>query len=213
MTHKGRVSPFGDPRIKGCSPLPAAFRSVPRPSSPLSAKASTKCPYALDPKLRRRTQRADPCPQPAKPRFTLSTSCYPPGRQPGSLRPELPPKTRQPRQTASRIPIHNVKEQRTEIGGPRTNLAPRNPARLAVFPRPRCWWSRHWWSRPGSNRRPPACKAGALPAELRPQEQMSDARDRKASDTRYLTSGIRSWWAREDLNFRPHAYQARALTS
>ncbi len=26
-----------------------------------------------------------------------------------------------------------------------------------------------WWSRTGSNRRPPACKAGALPAELRPQ--------------------------------------------
>ena len=24
------------------------------------------------------------------------------------------------------------------------------------------------WRRPGSNRRPPACKAGALPAELRP---------------------------------------------
>ena len=26
-----------------------------------------------------------------------------------------------------------------------------------------------WWSRSGSNRRPPACKAGALPAELRPR--------------------------------------------
>ena len=26
-----------------------------------------------------------------------------------------------------------------------------------------------WWRRSGSNRRPPACKAGALPAELRPQ--------------------------------------------
>jgi hypothetical protein len=45
MTHTGRVFPFGDPRIKGCSPLPAAYRSVLRPSSPLSAKASTKCPY------------------------------------------------------------------------------------------------------------------------------------------------------------------------
>ncbi len=29
--------------------------------------------------------------------------------------------------------------------------------------------SRQWWSQPGSNRRPPACKAGALPAELWPQ--------------------------------------------
>jgi hypothetical protein len=28
--------------------------------------------------------------------------------------------------------------------------------------------SEGWWSRTGSNRRPPACKAGALPAELRP---------------------------------------------
>jgi hypothetical protein len=28
--------------------------------------------------------------------------------------------------------------------------------------------SKTWWSRTGSNRRPPACKAGALPAELRP---------------------------------------------
>lgn len=28
--------------------------------------------------------------------------------------------------------------------------------------------TRKWWSRTGSNRRHPACKAGALPAELRP---------------------------------------------
>ena len=38
------VSPFGNPRINGRSPLPAAYRSVQRPSSPLSAKAFTKCP-------------------------------------------------------------------------------------------------------------------------------------------------------------------------
>ena len=48
MTLTGRVSPFGNPRIKACSQLPAAYRSVLRPSSPLSAKASTKCPFALD---------------------------------------------------------------------------------------------------------------------------------------------------------------------
>src|SRR5689334_8521303 len=45
----GWVAPFGDPGIKERSPLPPAFRSVPRPSSPLSAKASTRCPsHALD---------------------------------------------------------------------------------------------------------------------------------------------------------------------
>ena len=53
-----------------------------------------------------------------------------------------------------------------------------------------------WWSRSGSNRRHPACKAGALPAELRP---------------RYLKRV--AWWAWVDLNYRPHAYQACALTS
>ena len=53
-----------------------------------------------------------------------------------------------------------------------------------------------WWSRTGSNRRHPACKAGALPAELRP-----------------LIPIERKWWAWEDLNLRPHAYQARALTN
>ena len=37
------VSPFGHPRIKACSQLPMAFRRVPRPSSPLDTKASTKC--------------------------------------------------------------------------------------------------------------------------------------------------------------------------
>jgi len=54
-----------------------------------------------------------------------------------------------------------------------------------------------WWSRTGSNRRHPACKAGALPAELRP----------------LILSMSEKWWAWEDLNLRPHAYQARALTN
>ena len=48
MTLTGRVSPFGNPRIKDCSHLPVAYRNVLRPSSPLSAKAFTKCPSTLD---------------------------------------------------------------------------------------------------------------------------------------------------------------------
>ena len=36
-----RVSPFGHPRINACTRLPEAYRSVPRPSSALGAKAST----------------------------------------------------------------------------------------------------------------------------------------------------------------------------
>lgn len=38
------VSPFGDPRITACRRLPEAYRSLPRPSSPPGAKASTMRP-------------------------------------------------------------------------------------------------------------------------------------------------------------------------
>jgi hypothetical protein len=40
----GWVAPFGNPGIADRAHLPRAFRSVLRPSSPLSAKASTRCP-------------------------------------------------------------------------------------------------------------------------------------------------------------------------
>ena len=39
-----RVAPFGHPGINGCLRLRPAFRSLPRPSSPPGAKASTVCP-------------------------------------------------------------------------------------------------------------------------------------------------------------------------
>src|SRR5690606_7947227 len=43
-----RVSPFGNLGINACVPLPRAFRSLPRPSSPPCAKASPTCPCSLD---------------------------------------------------------------------------------------------------------------------------------------------------------------------
>ena len=52
-------SPFGHPRINDRSHLPAAFRSVPRPSSPLGAKASTERP-SVTLSLSRRRPRAEP---------------------------------------------------------------------------------------------------------------------------------------------------------
>ena len=39
---------FGDPCVFVCLRLNTAFRSLPRPSSALSAKASTACPYLLN---------------------------------------------------------------------------------------------------------------------------------------------------------------------
>ena len=86
-----------------------------------------------------------------------------------------------------------------------------------------------WWSQTGSNRRPHACKARALPAELWPRTRRRNALSRivalaSAGATAQQPSfktGLPSrscqssegWWAWEDLNFRPHAYQARALTN
>ena len=49
-----------------------------------------------------------------------------------------------------------------------------------------------WWRMTGSNRRPPACKAGALPAELNPRN---------------------SWWVWLGSNQRPPRYQHGALTN
>ena len=38
------IAPFGNPRIRICLRLPEAYRSLPRPSSPVCAKSSTISP-------------------------------------------------------------------------------------------------------------------------------------------------------------------------
>ena len=48
-----RVRPFGDPRVEGCVPLTADYRSLPRPSSASCAKASAVRPTYLSAHLRR----------------------------------------------------------------------------------------------------------------------------------------------------------------
>ena len=63
-----------------------------------------------------------------------------------------------------------------------------------------------WWRWTDLNRRPPACKAGALPLSYTPK----GARPQGAPATAKL---LTTWWAGQDLNLRPHAYQACALTS
>ena len=79
-----------------------------------------------------------------------------------------------------------------------------------------------WGSQTGSNRRPPACKAGALPTELWPRSAVNQLKCPPPLTSHYVspikadtteTSLGEGWWAWEDLNFRPHAYQARALTN
>ena len=75
--------------------------------------------------------------------------------------------------------------------------------------------SSEWWSQTGSNRRPHACKARALPTELWPRRRTEDRHRPTDNACRpaSLIRRFRTWWAWEDLNLRPHAYQARALTN
>lgn len=66
------------------------------------------------------------------------------------------------------------------------------------------------WRRPGSNRQPPACKAGALPIELRPRREklescearMTKVRDRSSFGFRHSGSASgRAWIRTTDLSF------------
>jgi hypothetical protein len=78
----GWVAPFGDPGITDRSHLPRAFRSVPRPSSPLSAKASTRCPcFALDQKHRRCRRRHTTAAHRAKPHWAKPRASPPQQRR------------------------------------------------------------------------------------------------------------------------------------
>ena len=58
------------------------------------------------------------------------------------------------------------------------------------------------WRRPGSNRQPPACKAGALPVELRP---------RMLTPVAYAPGS--SNWVHMDSNHGPQPYQGCALAN
>ncbi len=65
-----------------------------------------------------------------------------------------------------------------------------------------CAAFRGWWSQSGSNRRPPACKAGALPAELWPHGITSGSPG-------YLTRSSSSKSAHTDVRFLTCALRGR----
>ena len=129
--------------------LPEAYRRLPRPSSPVIAKASTVCACSLDHITPRRLSRDH------MDWFNLPT------------------------QLTQTVPSHNLLGQAVTLV-PRLAfiqiVKERCPAKgLPVKPgRSERAMPAHfcpllqWWSQAGSNRRPPACKAGALPAELWP---------------------------------------------
>ena len=103
------------------------------------------------------------------------TSCkdlplHPLGRACGQARPAMDPDdaaTRNaPRAMARKVKslLHNVKDHHRQVAE-----RPANPASSLGLPPSMPNQSTTWWSQTGSNRRPPACKAGALPTELWPR--------------------------------------------
>lgn len=74
------VSPFGNRRISACSQLPDAYRSVPRPSSPVHAKASTKCSYLTLESPHHQRQRWAPDRNPNTTRHSAATGWTTAGR-------------------------------------------------------------------------------------------------------------------------------------
>ena len=63
--------------------------------------------------------------------------------------------------------------------------------------------SRRWWSQTGSNRRPPACKAGALPTELWPRKRKMVGLGRFELPTSRLSSARSN-----QLSYKPQALKA-----
>ena len=75
--------------------------------------------------------------------------------------------------------------------------------------------SPHWWSQTGSNRRPPACKAGALPTELWPRRYGSQPKRDLVGLGRFELPTSRLSSARSNqLSYRPVtgiSYQMSAI--
>ena len=129
----GWVAPFGDPGITDRSHLPRAFRSVPRPSSPLSAKASTRCPcFALDHRTTA-AHRAKPRASPRQRRAAVShedTSLGQSGQ--ALLAPACPPRSHHnslftlqptPPRSPAAVSLNLLRTSRAPLG--RTRLAQR----------------------------------------------------------------------------------------
>ena len=187
------VAPFGDPRIKACSRLPRAFRSVPRPSSPLGAKASTRCPCFPRPPAATTTN-TTPCslrlhggPGPsvhgtdeegenaAGAAGRDSSDCHKGPSLRGTARIPMP----------DDVSAHKdgKTKRRAKTSTCRCPSHARRRRRIA----------------------PPQARGRAPHHHLTMSKQQGPAL--------CLAADGHAWWAWADLNGRPHAYQACALTS
>lgn len=193
------VSPFRYPRINACSRLPMAFRSVPRLSSPPDAKASTKCPshthmlhiHSNHPHVSRaaslRRENAASAYLSIIPIFLL-TLCM---LNVSSLIASKPPHNTNVRHQHHAKASPRVRPTRKPTAHRKctnlftlTKIKHRSHRKISRAANLKTLFitmlsPQKWWRRTGSNRQPPACKAGALPTELRPPKPSPDLSTRK----------------------------------
>ena len=190
----------GHPSTAPHPPAPKRHRR-PRPPEMSCAPRDAPEPDSQSPKNTHRPS------QPGQPTGTPATPalCRSQHRQARSLA-AAQPRTHPNQDTQGNSQLFSMMTSNTRKRQPgHSTCQATAPARTQRLP------GRTWWRRTGSNRRPPACKAGALPAELRPQAK---THAKPAAVPHTLEQGFqRQWWAREDSNLRPHAYQACALTN
>ena len=139
-------------------PSPARTQSPPNGTpTPLNALAAADGPLARNPPVRHRDQA-----RPETHQNLIHTDKEQHAPQPGRQRPRRPSAPRH-------APNHQLLLRDTtpalSLGTSRQTAADR----ANTLPRTDTDADRPAWRRSDSNRRPPACKAGALPAELRPR--------------------------------------------
>ena len=179
------VSPFGNPRINDCSHLPAAYRSVPRPSSPLGAKASTERSYRAHHASHRPARRTKPhallCAA-LNAQLLIPVTFTRSRRIPATQAARAAQRPRYVVTNHSDSPVKQHRHPAQTLLGPfagQRNLScrgtcapPGNSQALAQTAQPRQLFQStpiKLWRRSVSNRRPPACKAGALPLSYAPE--------------------------------------------
>ncbi len=159
--------------------LPEAFRRLTRPSSPIIAKASTRCTYSLDPITKDGTNKS------THPRFNylnhffaflfvqLRYRCL--RYHCSVLTAPNSDRYNQPNFVFTTTLVTSSIFLKNEIQNDLRSQTTAHTAQQRPYFRRRicqiyCCLS-SWWRLTGSNRRPPACKAGALPAELNPHRE------------------------------------------
>jgi hypothetical protein len=187
------VAPFGNSGINDRSHLPRTYRSVPRPSSPLDAKAFTRCPSL---------PHHHPTPATGPDELTRRSTSLALRRmqsRTGSME-------REPLRITTNVE-HPVRPNPDNRPASLVQKPEQLPDRPAVTQSRKTPYDDKQHSQQGQRLSgKPSSQERANPLPVR------GALHPRTSHGRPATSHRRRWWARADSNGRPHPYQGCALT-